>query len=75
LTVPLCEELKPPKSRVLPSVALNGMGGWESETAPGLCIAQYPEGEKLRSVTELKDARSEGLEGPLARFAESVETL
>jgi hypothetical protein len=56
-------------------VARNGKGGRVSETVPDLHTAQDPEGEKLRSVAELKYVRSEDLEGLLAQPAESVKTL
>lgn len=75
LTVPLCEGRKPSKSHALPCVARNGMGGEVAETSPDLRTAEHPEGEKLQSVAEMKEARLGGLEGLLARPAESVQTL
>jgi hypothetical protein len=39
LVIPLCEGRKPLESHVLPSVALNGRGGWVAETSLDLRTA------------------------------------
>jgi hypothetical protein len=50
LTVPLCEGFNPPKSRAVPRVALNGMGGRVAETLLDLRGARDPEGGSSRAL-------------------------
>lgn len=72
---PLGEGEKPPKPYVLTEFRTKRHGRMGAETFPNLCTAQCPEGEKLKSVAGLKNARSENANGPLVPLTASVETL
>jgi hypothetical protein len=64
ISSPLCEGGKPSKPYVLTEFRTKRHGRMGSETFPNLRTAQSPEGEKLKSAAELKDVRSESVEGP-----------